>query len=168
MKTTKHLLLILLSVISSYVLAQDPPARPSDIKVAEYDAFKNNSFDLLTESTKLKDNVTAVDKDVKNYAGVIKTVEKGTLFKDLKSLKNIKDSGASLTKKVADIDNQSKDLLANAKKAGLKAPAATKNTKTSVTALDNAKGHLSSIKDLAESDIKLIQDELKSRGEPIE
>jgi hypothetical protein len=168
MKNTKHLLLILVSLISSFVLAQDPPQRPSDIKVAEYDAFKNNAFDLLNESTKLKDNLSTVDKDVKNYAGVIKTVEKGTLFKDLKSLKNIKESGESLSKKIADIDDKSKDLLANAKKAGLKAPAATKNTKTSVTALDNAKGHLGSIKDLVTSDVKLIQDELKSRGEPIE
>jgi len=165
-KNINFLLIFLLATTTA--IAQDPPKRPGDINVSEYDAFKNNAFDILDQSTKLKANVNTIDKDVKNYSGIIKTVEKQTLIKDLKSLKAIKESGEALSKKTEELSGKSQDLLANAKKAGLKAMSATKNTKTSVTALDTAKGHLGEVKDLVANDVKLIQDELKARGEPIE
>lgn len=170
MKIKAILFLILVTSVS--VLAQEEKKeelkRPDNIKVAEYDNFKNTSFDAFAESAKLKDNLGVIDKDVKNYAGVMKSVLTPKLLDDLKAIVAIKSSGEALKTKIEGLDNQSKDLLENAKKAGLKAPAATRNTNDSVTALGKAKDNLKAVSDLINTDAKLIKDELKARGEPVE
>jgi hypothetical protein len=170
MKTNTLLLCFIL--ISGFAFAQDEKkeviTRPADIKVSEYDNFKNTSFDTYDQSTKLKDNLTVIDKDVKNYAGAWKSVLTPKLTDDLKALLAIKNSGEALQSEIAGLDNQAKDLLSNAKKAGLKAPAATKNTNNSVSILNKSKENLTYILDLTQTDLKLIKDELKARGEPVE
>ena len=63
-----------------------------------------------------------------------------------------------------------KIVLENAKniKPRTKSPAATNNTKKSTKGLSIAKDNIKGVTGLLETDIKLITDELKSRGEPIE
>jgi hypothetical protein len=142
--------------------------RPDDIKVTEYDEFKNTSFNTYDESLKLAQNVKVIDNDVKNYAGVMKSVLTPKLLNDFKALVAIKNSSEALRSTIASLDEKGKDLAANSKKAGLKAPAAGKNTKSSVAALDKSKAHLDNITDLLNADMKLLKDELKARGEPVE
>lgn len=170
MKIKAILFFILLAATS--VLAQeekkDELKRPDNIKVPEYDNFKNTSFDALAESGKLKDNLAVIDKDVKNYSANMKSILTPKLMDDLKAIGAIKDSGGALKTKIEGLDNQSKDLINNAKKAGLKAPAATRNTNDSITALGKAKDNLKVVSDMVEADAKLIKDELKARGEKVE
>lgn len=165
---SKMLTFAALLFLSGFAFAQDEVNRPSDIKVGEYDNFKNTSFDTFNESMKLKDNLNTIDKEVKSYAGVWKSILTPKLIENVKALVAIKDSGESLKSKIEGLEPQAKDLLNNAKKAGFKAPAATKNTNSSVSALSKSKDNLSYILDLANTDTKLIKDELKARGEPIE
>jgi hypothetical protein len=161
---------VFLLVLSFNAFAQDEeePKRPADIKVADYDDFKNTSFDTYDESLKLRKNVAVIDNDVKNYAGVMKSVLTPKLHQDLKALVAIKNSSEALRTKIASLDEKGKDLAANSKKAGLKAPAAGKNTNSSVAALNKSRGHLDNIADLLNADMKIIKDELKARGEPVE
>jgi hypothetical protein len=142
--------------------------RPSDIKVADYDEFKNTSFDTYDESLKLKRNMTTLDTDIKGYAGVMKSVLTPKLLADLKAMVAVNDASAALKTKIASLDDKGKELAANAKKAGLKAPSATKNTNSSVSALGKSKNHIESITAMLATDMKLVKDELKARGEPVE
>ena len=170
MKATNFLPVFLL-IVSISAFAQDEEEvlqRPADIKVSDYDEFKNTSFDTYDESRKLVRNVAVIDNDVKNYAGVMKSVLTPKLLDDLKALVAIKNSSEALSAKIASLDEKGKDLAANSKKAGLKAPAAGKNTNSSVSALNKSKGHLNTVTDMLNADMKLIKDELKARGEPIE
>ena len=61
MKTRFYLLLFYLVLVFP-VLAQEEEQlkRPADIKVTEYDEFKNTSFDTYDESLKLKKNMTVI------------------------------------------------------------------------------------------------------------
>jgi len=166
---TKVTLLFAFLFITGMTMAQDtPPERPSDISVSEFDNFKNTAFDSHGESTKLKDNVNTIDKDVKNYSGAMKAVTSGTLKKDLAALVGIKDQAASLSNKLATLDDQGKELLGNTKKAGFKAPAAAKNTNKAISAVNGAKDNINYITNIVTTDTKLIKDELQSRGEPVE
>jgi hypothetical protein len=169
---SRFLLPIILLLFSVPVFSQDAQEeelkRPADIKVSDYDEFKNTSFDTYDESIKLKKNVTVLDTDIKNYAGVMKSVLTPKLLQDFKALVAIKNSTETLRAKIASLDEKGKDLAANSKKAGLKAPAAGKNTNSSVSALNKSKGHLDNVTDLLNADMKLLKDELKARGEPIE
>lgn len=142
--------------------------RPPDIKVVDYDDFKNTSYDTYDESLKLKENLGVLDNDIKNYAGVMKSVLTPKLKEDLKALAVIRSSSETLKSKIVSLDEKGKSLAANSKKAGLKAPAAAKNTNSSVAVLGRSRSNLDNIMDMLQTDIKLIQDELKARGEPIE
>jgi hypothetical protein len=159
---------MLLFSICSFAQDEEPLKRPSDIKVADYDEFKNTSFDTYDESVQLAKNVAIIDNDVKNYAGVMKSVLTPKLQKDLKALIEIKNSSEALRTKISSLDEKGKDLAANSKKAGIKAPAAGKNTNSSVAALNKSRSHLDNIGDLLNADMKLLKDELKTRGEPVE
>jgi vacuolar-type H+-ATPase subunit I/STV1 len=152
-------------------MAQDKEVkRPDNIGVSDYDSFKNTSFDIKDESTTLKDNVMVIDKEVKEYAGIINTIGVDKLRNNLKALKESSDAVKKLNVRIGELKEQGQTLVEGAKnvKPRTKSPKAASNTKKSIKGLDLAKGDLSSIAGLLEEDIKLITDELKARGEPIE
>jgi hypothetical protein len=157
-----------LLTVSAFAQEEEQLKRPADIKVADYDEFKNTSFDTYDESIKLSKNFEVIHNDVKNYAGVMKSVLTPKLHQDLKAIIAIKNASEALKTKIASLDEKGKDLAASSKKAGLKAPAAGKNTNSSVEALNKSKGHLNNVSSMLTDDMKLIKDELKARGEPVE
>jgi len=151
-------------------MAQDEVKRPKNIGVGDYDSFKNSSFDIKDESASLKDNVGQIDKEVKSYSGIMNTIGIEKLKANLKALKDSKDAVKKLTAKISELDDQGKALLEGVKNVQprTKSPAAGKNTKASVKGLTIAKDDLKGVSSILEEDIKLISDELKARGEPIE
>lgn len=171
-KTLPFLLLTCLSTMAFVSNAQEEktPERPQDIGVGDFDTFKNTSFDIVTASDNLKKDVNQVDKEVKSYSGVLNTVAPEKLKANLKALRGFSKETEVLKEKISELDNQGKELLTNAKNVTpkMKSLDATSNTKKSVKGLDFAKGNLNSINTLLQEDIKLLSDELKARGEPIE
>lgn len=154
------------------MLAQDKEdvERPKDIGVSDFDNFKNTSFDIKDESATLKESVTHIDKEIKNYSGIINTIGVQKLKDDVKALYESQDAVKKLNEKIGKLDDQSKALLENAKNVSpkTKSLSATKNTDKSTKGLAIAKDDLKAVTNLLETDIKLINDELKARGEPIE
>ena len=144
--------------------------RPKDSGVADYDNFKNNSFDVLDESKSLLENVTHIDNEIKGYSGVMNTIGKEKLMKNLSAIKDSKSTVETLLKKIGELSKTGQELLTNVKSVSpkTKSLSASKNTKTSNSGLDTSKGHLKDIIHLLVADLKLITDELKSRGEVIE
>ena len=162
---------ILIFALSPFVLsAQDDLERPKNIGVSDFDNFKNSSFDIKDESATLKESVTQIDNEIKNYSGVMNTISVEKIKTNLKALKDSKEAVATLTNRISSLDEKSKALLENAKnlKPKTKSIGATKNTNKSVKGLGIAKEDLKGVTDLLEADIKLLKDELTSRGEPIE
>lgn len=167
---------ILLSVFVSLGIlqAQDEEKkevkRPKNIGVADYDNFKNNSFDILDESNSLQENVTHIDNEIKGYSGLINTIGVDKLKKNLAALKDTKSATETLLKKIGELAETGKELLTNVKSVSpkTKSLSASKNTKSSISVLDTSKGNVKSLSELLVADIKLITDELKSRGEVIE
>jgi hypothetical protein len=171
MKKYFYSLLILVALVPVTVLAQDDaPKRPENMGVSDFDSFKNNSFDILDESASLKKDATRIDGEVKNYAATMSSVTLDKLKTDYKALKGIGESSKALTSKIGDLDNQGKDLLANAKNVTpkIKSPQATKNTNSSIKGLDSSKKNLDVVSTLVQNNTKLIAEELKKRGEVVE
>ena len=171
MKKYVLFLFVLIMIIPFASIAQDDDVkRPKNIGVGDYDVFKNNSFDIKDESSSLYTSVSQLDKEIKNYSGIINTIGIEKLKTNLKALRESKDAVKVLTAKISDLDTQAKSLLEGAKKVKpvTKSPQATKNTNKSIKGLKLAKNDLSAVSNLLEEDIKLITDELKERGEPIE
>lgn len=166
--------LFVLAVIAApqFTQAQDDkaPKRPENIDVSDFDTFKNSSFDILDESTKLKTDATKVDTDVKAYAASISSANLEKLKGDYASLRRIGKSSKELTAKIGDLDTQGKALLTSAKNVSprTKSPVATKNTNTSIKGLDASKKNLAVVGDLVTTNSKLLADELKKRGETVE
>ncbi len=153
------------------VQAQDAdktPKRPENMGVSDFDSFKNNSFDILDESTKLKTDATRIDGELKG--GVLAGVSVDKLKQDYKALKGISTSSQALTEKITQLNDQGKQMLENAKNVTpkLKAPQATTNTNKSIKGLEAARKNLDATGNLVQNNIKLVADELKSRGEVIE
>lgn len=166
----KVMYVILLALLSAeIVVAQDqaPPKRPENIGVSDFDSFKNNSFDILDESTSLKNDASRIDKEVKNLGGVLTSLSVERLRQDYKSLKGINESTQALKEKIGSLDDQGKQLLESAKsvKPMTKSPAATSNTNKSLKGLENSRKNLESTTGLVTENMKLIANELKSRGE---
>lgn len=164
---------VLLALLSAEIaVAQDqaPPKRPENIGVSDFDSFKNNSFDILDESTKLKSDATRIDKEIKNLGGVLTSLSVERLKQDYKSLKGINDSSKALTDKIGNLDDQGKQLLESAKnvKPMTKSPAATSNTNKSMKGLENSRKNLEATAGLVTENMKLISNELKARGESFE
>ena len=171
MKRFILLLTTMTLLVVSSVSAQDKTVqRPSDIGESEFDNFKNNSFNVLEESTKLKRDLTHVDDEIKSYGGVLSEVATDKLKGHYQALTGIKKETESVKSNLAELDDKGKDMVANASKVTpkMKSIKATANTKKSVEGLDVAKGNLKAITDMLAEDTKLIAEELKSRGEPIE
>jgi conjugal transfer/entry exclusion protein len=169
----KILSVVLLSAfVCGFATGQDqaPPKRPENIGVSDFDTFKNNSFDILDESTNLKNDATRIDKEVKNLGGVLTSLSVERLKQDYKSLKGINDSSQALKEKIGSLDDQGKQLLESAKsvKPMTKSPAATSNTNKSLKGLENSRKNLDATAGLVTENMKLIVNELKSRGESVE
>ena len=167
---------ILLSVFVSLGIlqAQDKEKkevkRPKNIGVADYDNFKNNSFDILDESNSLQENVTHIDNEIKGYSGLINTIGVEKIKKNLAALKDSKSAAETLLKKIGELAETGKELLTNVKSVTpkTKSLSASKNTKSSISVLDTSKANVKGLSELLVADIKLITEELKSRGEVIE
>lgn len=171
MKKYFYLLVALVALFPVTVSAQEEaPKRPENIGVSDFDSFKNNSFDILDESASLKKDATRIDGEVKNYAATMSSVTLDKLKTDYKALKGIAESSKALTTKIGDLDNQGKDMLANAKNVTpkLKSPQATKNTNSSIKGLDASKKNLDAVSTLVQNNTKLLAEELKKRGEVVE
>ncbi|MCR9250375.1 MAG: hypothetical protein NXI20_08110 [bacterium] len=162
---------ILLSIlIPVSLMAQDDVDRPANIGDSEFDNFKNTSFDIREESFTLRESVTKIDEEIKNYSGVMNTIGVEKLKGNFKALLDTKTAIATIVNRIGELDNQSKDLLQNAKslKPKTKSLKATKNTNASVKGLKLAKTDLDAVKEMLSANIELLTNELKSRGEPIE
>ncbi len=162
---------ILLSIlIPVSLMAQDDVDRPANIGDSEFDNFKNTSFDIREESFTLRESVTKIDEEIKNYSGVMNTIGVEKLKGNFKALLDTKTAIATIVNRIGELDNQSKDLLQNAKslKPKTKSLKATKNTNASVKGLKLAKTDLDAVKEMLSANIELLTSELKSRGEPIE
>jgi hypothetical protein len=148
----------------------EAPKRPENIGVSDFDVFKNNSFDILDESAKLKTDATKLDTDVKGYAGGLSGVSLDKLKTDWKALRGIRKSSKELSTRIGSLQDQGKQMLSSAKnvKPMTKSPAATKNTNTSIKGLDASKKNLDGVTALLETNTKLLTDELKKRGETVE
>jgi hypothetical protein len=171
---TKHFVLSLILVLPGLALAQDDPnkpvKRPENIGVSDFDSFKNSSFDILDESTQLKNDVTRLDTDIKSYAGGIASVSLEKLKADYKALKDLGQSSQALTTKIGGLDEKGKELLASAKTINprTKAPAASNNTNKSIKGLETARKNLDGVSSVLQENVKLLSAELKSRGENVD
>lgn len=121
----KMFLLVLVACLGFAVKGQEKEKvleKPKDIKVQEFDEFKNSSFNIYEKSMHYKKMADG---------------EEGLTAEDLTGAKKLKSDVATLSKK-ADA------LLEKAKKVSpkTKSPAAIKNTKKSVDALNAAQKNL--------------------------
>jgi len=170
-KYTQSLFILFALLFVQGVQAQDAdkiPKRPENMGVSDFDGFKNNSFDILDESTKLKTDATRIDSEIKGGALASVSVEK--LKQDYKALKGISSSSQALTEKITQLNDQGKEMLENAKNVTpkVKAPQATSNTNKSIKGLEAARKNLDATGSLVQNNVKLLTEELKSRGEVIE
>jgi hypothetical protein len=145
-----------------------PPKRPDNIGVSDFDGFKNNAFDILDESTRLRTDATRIDNEVKG--GVLASMTVDKIRQDIKALRGISESSQALTQKIGDLDEQGKSLLANAKNVNpkTKAPAASSNTNKSIKGLEAARKNLDATASLVKANTDLLVNELKSRGERVD
>lgn len=169
----KKLLIFMLaaSILSISTFAQDKaPTRPADIGESEFDDFKNSSFNVFEESTQLDANLKHIDKEIKEYSGVLSTVSTDKIKGHYKALTGVKGEVETINSNIAELDNKGKDMVANASKVTpkMKSIKATSNTKKAVEGLEASKNNMKSITQMLQEDMKLLADELKSRGEPIE
>lgn len=149
---------------------EQPPRRPDNIGVSDFDSFKNNAFDIVEESTRLKNDATRIDNEIKNAGSVLTSFSVDKIRQDIRALRGIKQSAEVLADRIGKLDEEGKTLLNNAKNVNprTKAPAATSNTNRSIQGLDYARKNLKAVADLVEANTKKLTDELKSRGEDIE
>ncbi len=145
-----------------------PPKRPDNIGVSDFDGFKNNSFDILDESTRLKNDATRIDNEIKG--GVLSSMTVDKIRQDVRALRGISESSQALTQKIGELDEQGKTLLSNAKNVNpkTKAPAASNNTNKSVKGLEVARKNLDVTATLVQSNTELLVNELKARGEKVD
>jgi uncharacterized protein (DUF3084 family) len=171
MKKYFFLLVAFVALLPISVLAQDDaPKRPENMGVSDFDSFKNNSFDILDESTKLKTDATKLDTDVKSYSAGLAGVTVEKLKTDLKALRGISKSSKELTTRISGLDEQGKQMLASAKsvKPMTKSPQATGNTNKSIKGLEASRKNLDGVTTIVQENTKLLTDELKRRGETVE
>jgi hypothetical protein len=164
------LVLTVLAIPATLIAQGDAPKRPDNIGVSDFDSFKNNSFDIMDESSKLKTDATKIDTDVKGYAGGLAGVSVEKMKSDLKAIRGIGKSSKELSTRIGSLNEQSKQMLSSAKsvKPMTKSPQATNNTNKSIKGLDASKKNLEGVSALVETNTKLLTDELKKRGETVE
>lgn len=166
------LFLVVLVAAPQVLSAQDDAKakRPENIGISDFDSFKNNSFDILDESTKLKTDAAKLDADVKSYAAGLAGVTVEKLKTDLKALKGVSKSSKELTTRIGELDEQGKQMLASAKsvKPMTKSPQATGNTNKSIKGLETSRKNLDGVTAIVQENTKLLTDELKRRGETVE
>ncbi|MDL5049261.1 hypothetical protein QQ054_24920 [Oscillatoria amoena NRMC-F 0135] len=169
MKTTICLLISVFAFVTIVSAQGDaPPKRPENIGVSDFDGFKNNSFDILDESTSLKNDATRIDNEIKG--GVLSSLTVDKIRQDIKALRGIGESSQALVAKIGDLDEQGKTLLSNAKNVSpkTKAPAATNSTNKSIKGLEVARKNLDVTATLVKTNTDLLVNELKSRGESVD
>lgn len=171
MKNAYMLLLAVALMSAAPLFAQDKaPERPADINESDFDNFKNSAFNIVDESSKLKRDLTHIDTEIKEYSGVMSTVSTEKIKGHYQALTGVSKEVQKVNANIAELDDKGKDMVANASKVTpkLKSVKATSNTKKAVEGLDFSKGNMASIAEMLKADTKLLADELKSRGEPIE
>lgn len=172
MKKFIYFLFVLAVVAPPFAQAQDEktPKRPENIDVSDFDSFKNNAFDILDQSAKLKADATKVDTDVKAYAATISNANLDKLKADYAALRGISKSSKELNTKIGELDTQGKALLGSAKSVSprTKSPAATSITNKSIKGLDASRKNLDAVATLVGGNTKLLADELKKRGQTVE
>lgn len=127
----KFVVLLFASLFSWVLYAQEETKqmleKPKDISILEFDDFKNSSFNIYEKSVHYK---KMADGD------------EGLKAEDVTEAKKLKDDVATLSKKADDLIEKAKNV-----KPKTKSPAAIKNTKKSVDALNAAKDNLKYILD---------------------
>lgn len=127
----KLIFLIVAAVFSIATYAQDKSdeklVKPKDIKVHEFDDFKNSSFNIYEKSVHYKKMADG---------------EEGLNAKDITEAKKLSEDVLTLSKKADGLMDKAKNI-----KPKTKSPAAIKNTTKSVEALNKAKENLSYILD---------------------
>jgi hypothetical protein len=164
---------ILLPICTLFVIlavAQESPRRPDNIGVAEFDAFKNNAFDILDESARLKTDASRIDHEVRNAGSLLTSYSADKIRQDIRALRGMGESSKALTQKISQLEEDGRSLLNNARNVNprTKAPAATTNTNRSLQGLEVARKNLQQVGDLVENNLKLLTDELKKRGEELD
>ncbi len=170
MKKIIHTLIFVAAGLLMAVAQEQPPKRPDNIGISDFDSFKNNAFDILDESIRLMTDASRIEQEIKNAGSVLTHLSVDKIRQDIRALRGIRQSSENLSQKIAQLDEEGKTLLSNAKNVNprLKAPAATSNTNRSLQGLDHARKNLQATADLVENNTKKLIDELKSRGEEIE
>ena len=130
--------------------------RPANVGNADFDNFKNSSFDIYYNSHKLDQNLKTIEGNLVKYADDKKNINFESLRKDILALNKISESSKKLSKDLKALDDKSKSMVENATKfkPRTKAPKAIKNTDESVKALDDAKDTL---KRVSENQVKLLK-----------
>jgi hypothetical protein len=114
--------------------------RPNDLGNADFDNFKNSSFDIYFNVGKLDENLKKVETNLVEYKKDKSNINVVSLKNDIVSLNNIGASLIKLQTETADLKGKSEKMIKDAKNftPKLKAPKAVSNTNKSVTALDKA------------------------------
>lgn len=163
--------LILLMFTAGALYAQDtPPKPPGDMGVDQFDAFKNNSFNIMNESIKTDKDITTLDNQVKSYSGSITNTSIDNLRADYKAVLDLSKVKKNLVDKIGQLDNQGKEVITAAKSftPKLKSVTAVNNTNKAVQALDFSRKKLTNSGALLKADADLLTKELKARGEKVE
>lgn len=155
MKTYKKSIYLLLAVMSFVYLgisqanAQNDDKygdleRPENLGNADFDNFKNSSFDIYYNVGKLDENLKKVETNLVEYKKDKSNINIASLKSDIQSLNEINESVVKLQKETATLKDKSETMVKEAKnfKPAMKAPKAVGNTNKSVTALDKANDRL--------------------------
>jgi len=123
--------------------------RPKNIGNSDFDGFKNSSFDIYYNAHKLDKNLKTIEGNLVKYAEDKDNIDFESLRKDIKALKNTKESVKELSADLKSLDDKSKSMVKNAKnvKPRTKTPKAVKNTDKSVKVLNDAKTTLKTVSD---------------------
>jgi len=118
--------------------------RPENVGDADFDNFKNSSFDTYYNVGKLDENLQKVETNLIAYKKDTKNIDYNSLRSDIKSLNEINQALPALQTEVTSLKGKSESMVKNAKsfKPVTKAPKAVKNTDKAVKALDAANDRL--------------------------
>jgi hypothetical protein len=169
MKSCLTFLFFLLFI--AFVNGQDkPPKNPDNVGVAEFDTFKNNSFEIMNQSIRADSDIMRIDNEVKTYAGVMSQVNKDKLTKNYKAIMELNKYRKTLVTRVGELDDQGKAVLSSAKSFSPKTKSLTavSNTNKALKALDLSRKHLTNSAVLMKSNAEILSKELATRGEKVE
>ncbi|MBI9069346.1 MAG: hypothetical protein JEZ09_18760 [Salinivirgaceae bacterium] len=139
----KIVLFSLLACFAFVLQAQEDEKleKPKDIKVAEFDDFKNSAFNIYEKSEHYKQ---------------MSDGEEGLNAEDVIGAKKLKNDLVTLNEKAEDLLKKAKSLTPKTK-----SPAAVKNTNSSIKALDKAKENM----DYVFSNMNVEDEDFEEDGE---